>query len=825
MKRYTAREIAEILGVSSIWIAHPDLEIETITTDTRTVNTPDSAIFFALSGSINDGHDFIQEAVSKGIKNIVVSQDTGFIDADINFYKVDNTLLALQKLAAYHRASFADLEVLAITGSNGKTTIKEWLSQLILDRQVVKSPKSYNSQTGVALSLWQIRDSDQLGIFEAGISKVGEMAALEKMIKPNIGLFTMIGDAHAEGFENTDQKLFEKLLLFKDAKAIIFEEDDIIVSLAIREWYEDKELYSWGWSEHSTLFVIKDMKQTQHGTEIKIHYNNQILKFQLPFVEKASIDNALHCLAALFVVGVSIEDTKAGLLHLHNLPMRLELKNGINGSILVNDTYNADIQSFRMAMDFVEQQAGLREKVVVISDFLQTGLTQSELNQALADIINKHKVKYVIGIGNIVEYLKNFLNPDVSFKHFKTTEKLLEKVHELNLSHMMILLKGARIFKLEKIVDFLSEKIHTATLETDLQALGHNLRVFSQYIKKDTKIIAVIKASAYGSGSEELAKFLEHRKVAYVAVAYIDEGIQLRKAGIKLPVIILNPDRNSVNDMANYDLEPEVYSNEQLREMIDYLKLTNKSAFKIHIKIDTGMHRMGFMCDDIPLLTEQLKNTSLIKVASVFSHLSSSEDAGDDAFTEHQVALLTKHFDTLTSALGYQPLKHILNSAGIVRFPQYHFDMVRLGLGLYGIDSTGILNEQLEKVHTLKANVIQVKDVSRDAFIGYNRRGQVSKSGKIAVINIGYADGLLRNAGNGRYSVNIHGADFPIIGNVCMDLTIIDLGSGADVNVGDEAVVFGKDKPVESLATTCGTIPYEILSRISTRIKRLYIQG
>ncbi|MFZ1456595.1 MAG: Mur ligase family protein, partial [Saprospiraceae bacterium] len=317
MKRYTAKEIAEILGVSTTGIVHPDFEIETITTDTRTVNTPDSAIFFALPGSINDGHDFIQEAVSKGIKNIVVSLKTGQINADINFFKVKNTLLALQKLAAYHRASFPDLEVLAITGSNGKTTIKEWLSQLILDRQVVKSPKSYNSQTGVALSLWQIRDSDQLGIFEAGISKVGEMAALEKMIKPNIGLFTMIGDAHAEGFENTDQKLYEKLQLFKDARAIIFEEDDIIVSLAIRDRYEDKELYSWGWGEHSTLFVIKGMKQTLHGTEIKIRYNNEILKFQLPFVEKASIDNALHCLAALFVIGVSIEDATSSLLHLH----------------------------------------------------------------------------------------------------------------------------------------------------------------------------------------------------------------------------------------------------------------------------------------------------------------------------------------------------------------------------------------------------------------------------------------------------------------------------------------------------------------------------
>ena len=823
--KYLAKDIGKILGIDQSLIPYPDFEIETIATDTRTSNLPDSTIFFALPGSINDGHDFIYEAILKGIKNFVVSQDMVSPEVKVNFFKVNNTLEALQKVAAYHRASFPDLEVLTITGSNGKTTIKEWLSQIIDDRQVVKSPKSYNSQTGVALSLWQIRESDQLGIFEAGISRIGEMEALEKMIRPNIGLFTMIGDAHAEGFENMDQKLFEKLKLFKNVNAVIFEEDDIIVSLAIRELYEDKQLYSWGWSDHSTLFVVKGMKNSLHDTELKIKYKNSILKFKVPFVDKASIDNALHCLAGLLVLGVAVENIKSGLLHLHNLPMRLELKTGLNGSILVNDTYNADIQSFRMAMDFMHQQAGKREKAVIISDFMQTGLKPAELNQSLAESIHKHEVKHVIGVGITVENLRKYLNADVQFQYFKSTDQLIEQIHDINLSQKMILVKGARVFKLEKIIDVLSEKVHTATLETDLQALGHNLRVFSQYLGKDTKIIGVIKASAYGSGSEELAKFLEHRKVAYLAVAYIDEGIQLRKAGIKLPVIILNPDRSSVNDMANFDLEPEVYSIEQLKDIVNYLKLANKSDFKIHLKIDTGMHRMGFMSQDIPVLCQYLKDTKSLKVASIFSHLSSSEDAGDDAFTEQQVTLLNKHFDTISETIGYQPYKHILNSAGIVRFPQYHFDMVRLGLGLYGIDSAEVLTDQLEKVHTLKATVIQVKDIGKDAFIGYNRKGRVSKPGKIAVINIGYADGLLRIAGNGRYSVNIHGVDFPIIGNVCMDLTIIDIGLHSDVKVGDEAVIFGKNKPVEVLASVCGTIPYEIMSRISNRIKRLYIQG
>ncbi|MEY3420939.1 MAG: hypothetical protein RIR48_1228, partial [Bacteroidota bacterium] len=713
--KYLAKDIGKILGIDQSLIPYPDFEIETIATDTRTSNLPDSTIFFALPGSINDGHDFIHEAILKGIKNFVVSQDIVGPKVKVNFFKVKNTLEALQKVAAYHRASFSDLEVLTITGSNGKTTIKEWLSQIIDDRQVVKSPKSYNSQTGVALSLWQIRESDQLGIFEAGISRIGEMEALEKMIRPNIGLFTMIGDAHAEGFENMDQKLFEKLKLFKNVQAIIFEEDDIIVSLAIRELYEDKHLYSWGWSEHSTLFVVKDMKSSIHDTEIKIKYKNSILKFKVPFVDKASIDNALHCLAGLLVLGVSVENIKSGLLQLHNLPMRLELKTGENGSILVNDTYNADIQSFRMAMDFMDQQAGKREKAVIISDFMQTGLTPAELNQSLAASIHKHDVKHVIGVGITVENLRKYLNTDVLFQYFKSTDQLIEKIHDINLSQKMILVKGARVFKLEKIIEVLSEKIHTATLETDLQALGHNLRVFSQYLGKDTKIIGVIKASAYGSGSEELAKFLEHRKVAYLAVAYIDEGIQLRKAGIKLPVIILNPDRSSVNDMANFDLEPEVYSLEQLKDIINYLKLANKSDFKIHLKIDTGMHRMGFMSQDIPVLCQYLKDTKSLKVASIFSHLSSSEDSGDDAFTEQQVTLLNKHFETISETIGYQPYKHILNSAGIVRFPQFHFDMIRLGLGLYGIDSAGVLTDQLEKVHTLKAIVIQVKDIGKDA--------------------------------------------------------------------------------------------------------------
>ena len=822
---YKASEIAEIIGSDAKYLVDPDATIRYLEMDTRKIVQPKETLFFALSGRMHDGHDFIKDAIASGIRNFVVSKVYLTDRQDLNFYIVDNTLIALQNLAAYHRRQF-DFPILGITGSNGKTTIKEWLYQLINDRQVVKSPKSYNSQTGVPLSVWQIKEGDQLGFFEAGISRPHEMDALQKIIRPDIGLFTTLGDAHNEGFEDQATKLAEKLILFKDAKTIIFNADNIEVSIVIKHKFGDRNLLSWGKSADATLFQILDIITTSHDSRIDILFQEKLNTIHIPFTDVASIENALHCVAVLLLLGYNFESIETGMKRLQNIPMRLEMKNGIQGSILINDTYNADLQSFKIAIEFLSQQAGQREKMVILSDFMQTGLTPEQLNLQLANQIHNHQIQEVIAVGKGVAEISKFLGDKVQFQAYENTDQLLKAISTIDVYQKAILVKGARSFQLEKVIHALSDKGHTATLETDLQAVEHNLGVFSKHLKSETQIIVVIKASAYGSGSEELAKFLEFKKVPYLAVAFIDEGIQLRKSGIQIPIIILNPDRNGVLEMTKYNLEPEVYCLEQLEDITTFLSRETSSTLNIHIKMDTGMHRLGFSEDEIlPMIQILSEYRSQLKVKSIFSHLSSSEDPDDDDFTHRQVVRLNEAYDRIAQGIGYKPMKHILNSAGIIRFPQYHFDMVRLGLGLYGIDSTGQFADKLEKVHTLKASVVQIKNVVKSEEIGYNRRGKLNEDSKIAVINMGYADGLMRIAGNGKFCVNIQGREYPLIGNVCMDLSLVNIGNNTSIKIGDEVEIFGKSKPIEILASVCQTIPYEILCRISTRIKRLYTQG
>lgn len=820
-----AQQIAQVLLSENKELNSPKSRITYLAMDTRKLIHPKETLFFALRGSMHDGHNFIRDAVDQGVKNIVVEDEPIDLPEDVNCFRVPNTLKALQSVAAWHKSRFRNLTTLAITGSNGKTTVKEWLYQMITDRRVVKNPKSYNSQTGVALSLWQIQDDDRLGIFEAGISTRNEMAALEAMIRPDLGLFTTLGDAHAEGFRSLQEKLEEKLILFKHCPTIIYNADDAIVDTALQQMYAQKSLLSWGKSPQSTLFQIVSSTLSQVQTYLTIKYQNHTYQYVVPFADKASVQNALHCIAVMLTLGMDQPAIQQGLYRIQNIPMRLELKFGLYNNILVNDTYNADLQSFKIAMDFLDQQAGMRDKVVILSEFMQMGMTTEELNQNLADQINNHKIKEVFAIGAQIRGLEYLLDKMIVFHPIANTEIFLEELPNYILKDKAILIKGARKFELERITHALSDKAHTATLETDLQAIEHNLRVFSNHLTEHTQIIAVIKASAYGSGSEELAKFLEFKKVSYLAVAFVDEGVQLRKTGIKVPIIILNPDKNGIPDMVKYNLEPEIYDLQQLQELLSYLH-TPISHFKIHLKMDTGMHRLGFVEADLPHLCDLLvKHSDQIVVQTIFSHLSSSEDPHDDEYTHNQAKTLITYYDYITSNLGYKPAKHILNSSGIIRFPEYHFDFVRLGLGLYGIDGTNIFTDKLEKVHTLKASVVQLKHLNASETIGYNRKGMLTHDGKIAIINIGYADGLMRLAGNGKYSVRIRGREYLIIGNVCMDLTIIDLGNDDNIQIGDEVIIFGKDKPIEDLADACQTIPYEILTRISGRIKRSYVNA
>jgi len=824
---YTPNQIAKILETSDSNIIDLEATVTTLGLDTRNLLNPTYTLYFALRGNLHHGHDFIEDAFDKGVKNFVVNNDY-IIPATINanFYFVHNTLDALQTLSKFHKESFTLENVIGITGSNGKTTIKEWLGQLLSEKKVVKSPKSYNSQTGVPLSLWQINKEHKTGIFEAGISQKGEMIRLQKMIRPDIGIMTNIGDAHAAGFKSMKEKLKEKIILFQEAETIIFNEDDLLIAFEIKETYSNKKLLSWGFHQQSSFCQIIDIAKQKNLSSIKIRKDKFDYTLQVPFSDDASIQNIMHCVVLLLYVNYSFEEIQQKVMTLHNLPMRLEMKEGIDGSIIINDTYNADMQSLQVALDFLNQQAGFSEKMLIISEFEQSDLSFLQFSTVLASFIKQYEIKTVIGIGNKMVDLDKILGNDVLFYAFLNATEVSNNLAKIDIQNKAILIKGARKYQLDTIVQLLSAKSHSVVLETDLHALDHNLSFFSKKLNKNTGVIAVIKASAYGSGSHELGKFLEYKKVAYLAVAFVDEGIALRANGLTLPIMILNPDVSHLEDFLEYNLEPEVYSLEFLEDLIKSIdSLPFNPLVKVHLKLDTGMHRLGFMSEDIEKLMNVLKNNDHVYISSIFTHLSSSEDSGDDSFTHIQVKTFNHLYQKITSEIGYSPKKHVLNTSGILRFPEYHFDLVRLGLGLYGIDSTQMYVGELEKVHTLKAKIIQIKSLSDSDFIGYNRKGKLSKPGQIAIVNIGYADGLMRTSGNGRYTLDIQGKEFPIIGNVCMDLTIVDIGTNSGLKVGDEVIIFGKQKAIEHFADVNHTIPYEILSRISSRVKRIYIKG
>lgn len=786
---------------------------------------PEQSLFFALKGSNAHGNVYIKDAVQKGIKNIV-TDDISFVkDLKVNYYIVPDTLDALQQLALFHRSQFENLPVLAITGSHGKTIVKEWLSQLLQDISCVKSPKSYNSQVGVALSLWEISEDAQIGIFEAGISQAGEMETLARMIQPKIGIFTTLGDAHDAGFDHPLHKLEEKLKLFQHAEILVFEEDNDLVATTIRKMYPDRVLKSWGFSSNSSCLKVLNIDKRENISELKVVVNGETLSIMAPFSDDASLHNLCTCITTLIVLGEKADKFIPAIRELKNLPMRLEMKNGLHGSLLINDTYNADLYSLRIALEFLSQQAGLREKVLIISDFMQLGLDVENLAQKVAYLAEIYGISCVIGIGEQMVILEKYLSPFILFHREEDTEHLLSYLTKWDCHHKAILIKGARKYHLEKVFEKLSDKSHSTTLEIDLKAVEHNLKVYRDHLSPATKVIGVIKASAYGTGSEDLALLLQNKGVDYLAVAFADEAVRLRTAGVTLPIMILNPDSGSLQDMARYDLEPEVYSLEQLNDIL-YFITQEKLSLKIHIKIDTGMHRLGFTLRDMDTLCDMLKSApNLLKIKSVFSHLTSSENPEHDDWTHEQANLFLKAYHSIQSVLQVDVKKHILNSAGIWRFPEYQWDYVRLGLGLYGISSAKG-TEELERVHTLAACVIQIKPVPALQSVGYNRAGTTKEDTHVAVINIGYADGFLRSAGLGRFHVSIHGKEYPVIGQICMDLTMIDIGQDTDrIQVGDKAILFGKEKPIEQLAEVCQTIPYEILSRISERVKRIYTRS
>jgi Alr-MurF fusion protein len=798
--------------------------IQHILYDSRNIAFPETSLFFALTGKRHDGHDFIKGLYAKGVRYFVISKeiDISAYDGAI-FLKVPNVLYALQDLAAFHRQQFPSLKVIGITGSNGKTMVKEWLYQLLKDDYtIIRSPKSYNSQFGVAISVLQIRAEHTLAIFEAGISEKSEMVRLEHVIKPNWGVFTVLGDAHAEGFDNNQKKMLEKALLFNHTTKNFYNADNAIVVNAMSRFSEKKKRIWSNRLDTAHLKIEKSERVDDTHTSIYAQTRGQEQSITIPFTDKASIDNACLCWLILQQMNYSHEVINQRMKTLEPVEMRLEMKAGINGCLIVNDAYNADLNSLQIALDFINQQSRQLKQTVILSDILQSGQNAGALYQKVADLLAEKNVSKVIGIGQNVRELGNSEKYETQF--FDTTEDYLAHLKNTDYQNEIVLLKGARIFGFERIAERLAQKGHNTVLEVNLNALFHNLQVFTKALQPNVKMMAMVKASAYGQGSDEVARLMEFHNVDYLAVAYTDEGIELRNHGVKMPIMVMNPEDSSFDALRRYNLEPEMYSLNLLRQFSDYTQQA-KADMHIHLKLDTGMHRLGFESFDIQELISIVQKNKNIKIASIFTHLAATESAEYDGFTQEQVQRFKNMYAEITEGVGYKPMRHVLNSSGILRHKDFQFEMVRLGIGLYGIDNHGDFQDKLQVVQTLKTSISQIKNVPESETIGYSRKGVLSRDSRIATLSIGYADGLLRGASNGRFSVFLHQKLAPIIGNVCMDMTMIDVTDIPEAREGDSVEIFGENLIVQVLADSLGTIPYEVFTNISERVKRVYFQA
>jgi alanine racemase len=824
--KYPLIHIADIFGAAGITV---DQSIEHLLLDSRKVYSPLNSLYFALKGPRRDGHQFIAELYKKGVRSFVVSkkqEESVFPEAF--FITVNDTLEALQRLAAHHRSKF-DFPVIGITGSNGKTIIKEWLYQLLHDEFVItRSPKSYNSQIGVPLSIWQMDDQHTLGIFEAGISQPGEMEKLEKIIQPTIGVLTNIGEAHSEGFANDQQKLDEKLKLFTNCQLIIGRETelsarkDLIASFAYKP-----AIVTWGYSAANDL-VIKQIDKKADSTIITVCAGSAEKQLSIPFTDDASVENAVTCYLILLQLGSGHEAIAEKMTRLHAVNMRLELKKGVNHCMIINDSYSADLNSLEIALNFLDRQSGDHKKTVILSDMLQTARSDEQLYRYIIDKCKKHQVSRLIGIGEHISKTLRHAAPvkqgDVEIELHSSTETYLRHFRSSQFKEEIILIKGARVFEFERIVQLLEQKVHQTVLEINLNAIVHNVKVYQKQLKPSTKMMAMVKAFAYGSGGAEIAGILQYHKMDYLGVAYADEGVELRKAGVTLPVMVMNPEETAFESIVEYNLEPDIYSFALLHAFGSFLDREGLQSYPIHIEIETGMNRLGFPIDEMEKLAAHLATTSLLKVQTVFSHLAASEDANQDGYTLQQFNKYRSATTQLQQKLSYPFMQHITNSAGIFRLPELQLDMVRLGIGMYGIDSAGTHQFLLQPAATLKTTIAQLKYLKAGEAVGYNRKGIVSKDSVIATVRVGYADGYSRKLGNGIGKMWLKGNMVPVIGSICMDMTMIDVTGVQNVREGDEVIVFGKELPIQQLAAWAGTIPYEIMTSISQRVKRVYFE-
>lgn len=820
--KYSINEIATIIGIKNR--DFNDFFISELLTDSRKTTNPTECLFFAFETKNNDAHKYIPELYKKGVRNFVVSKinDEWFEFNDANFLKVANPLSALHKIAIYHRKRFT-YPVIGITGSNGKTIVKEWLYQLLSDDfNIVRSPRSYNSQIGVPLSVWEMSEDNNLAIFEAGISQTDEMSALEQIVQPTIGVFTKLGEAHQENFTSIQQKCMEKLNLFSNSDMFVYEEDNRIISQSIDSMVLSQKSFGWSRRNHDApLFIVQTIKDKDQ-TIINYSFLNFDYSVKIPFVDEASIENSISCLAVMLYLNITPEVISERMIKLEPVAMRLDVREGKNSCTIINDTYNSDINSVKIALEFQNQRKAEKElnKTLIISDLLQSGVTPKSLYKRVAELVQHNNIDKVIGIGPDIYSNKDiFENKGKLFFH--STEEFIKSGKWKDFKNEIILLKGARRFHFEEISQLLENRMHETALEVDLDAIVYNFNKYKSMISSNTKLICMVKADGYGSGATEIAKTLQYHRCEYFAVALAEEGVKLRKEGISSPIIVLNPETNGFEELFSCDLEPEVYNFRILEAFIKEADRRGITNYPIHIKIDTGMHRLGFMESEIKELAQILKSQKALRVKSIFSHLAASESWVFDDFTNEQISSLENTHTIFEKEMGYSVWKHILNSSGIERFAGAQWDMVRLGIGLYGINNRG--TEGLKNVFTLKSTILQIKDVSSNETVGYGRKGAISSDSKIATIRIGYADGLNRSFGNKKGKVLVNGKYAPIVGSVCMDLCMIDI-TGIEAKEGDEVIIFGKDLSVIELAETIDTIPYEILTSISSRVKRVYIK-
>ena len=821
--RYTIENVTALIGARRF--GHSATQVEWLLTDSRSLVFPETTLFFALRTKVGDGHRYVADLYRRGVRNFVVGtlpaeHETAFPDA--NFLQVMSPLKALQRLAERHREEH-DIPVIGVTGSNGKTVVKEWLYQLLSPTlHVTRSPKSYNSQVGVPLSVCLLGEHSEIGIFEAGISQPGEMAALRAIIQPTIGVMTNIGPAHQENFESVEEKCHEKLSLFQDAKVLVYCADDAVVDECVATSLLRGERLAWSRRNPSAALFVSAVETLERGTRITYRFHGAEAAMTIPITDEASTVNCIHCLAVLLSLNFSAEEIANRMKRLEPVAMRLEVIQGVRNCTLINDTYNSDAASLDIALDFMARRPEIqnKQKVLILSDMFQTGLPATELYAKVAELLNRRAIDHFIGVGPEISHAHSLFLMKKSF--FPSGEALADSGLLDTLHDSLVLIKGSRPFGFEKITAALSLRVHETTLHVNLDALAGNLNYYRSFMKPETKMVCMVKASAYGAGSVEVAKTLQDRGVNYLAVAVADEGAELRRAGITAGIIVMNPEMTAFKTLFDYELEPEVYNFKLLDALIKAAEKEGIQGFPVHIKLDTGMHRLGFDPRlDLPALIDRLHHQTSVIPRSVFSHFVGSDSPDFDDFSARQFALFDEASKTLQAAFPHKILRHICNSAGIERFPERHLDMVRLGLGLYGIDP--IDNRSLQNVTTLRTTILQIRECPKGDSVGYSRRTVLERDSRIAAIPIGYADGLNRHLGNRRGYCLVNGQRADYVGNICMDVCMIDV-TDTDCREGDTVEIFGDNLPPAELARLLDTIPYEILTSVSDRVKRIYFQ-